>query len=228
MCNQACIDFGKTHLREEDIRGKDVIEVGSFDFNGSLRSTVEALQPAQYIGVDIHPGKGVDQVCRAEDLVRRFGHDRFDLLICTELLEHVNNWKKTVGNFKNILKPEGIIIITTRSKGFGYHGWPFDFWRYEISDMERIFSDFVIEVAEKDPSMTGIFIKAKKPKNFIENRLDAHRLYSIELNRRSTIAESAIYFPMFFIIRLISNEWPERVKQTEAYKKFKAWKKARF
>jgi len=228
MCNQACIDFAKAYLSEDDVKRKDVIEVGAFDVNGSLRSVVEALQPARYTGVDIKPGKGVDQVCRAENLVRRFGNSSFDVIICTELVEHIRNWKTAISNFKNILRPKGIIIITTRSKGFGYHGFPFDFWRYEISDLESIFSDFVIETAQKDPEMLGVFVKARKPKNFIENNLDKYELYSIEFNRKSTIVESSLYFPLFFAIRIISKEWPERFKQTEAYKKFKIWKKSIF
>lgn len=216
MCHQSCIDFGKKYLNEEDVRGKHVIEVGSLNVNGSLRSTVETFCPAKYIGVDIQPGKGVNQVCKAEHLVRRFGRNRFDVLICTELLEHANNWKRTISNFKNVLKPEGIMIITTRSKGFGYHGFPYDFWRYEISDMERIFSDSIIETIEKDTLSAGVFIKVKKPMGFIENKLGAYRLYSIEFKRRSTIIESTLYFPLFFIIRQIFREWPRRRKQAKA------------
>ncbi|MFH1442167.1 MAG: methyltransferase domain-containing protein [Candidatus Omnitrophota bacterium] len=226
MCHEACIDFGKINLRVEDVKDKDVIEVGASDLNGSLRSTIEALGPKKYVGVDIQSGKGVDIICKAEDLIRYFGSNKFDVLIATEVIEHVSDWEKVISNFKNILKPNGVIIITTRSKGFHYHGFPFDFWRYELSDMEYIFSDFIIEVAEKDPLALGIFIKARKPENFIENNLSTYRLYSIDLNKKSTVREIALCFPFFYIIRTVTNKWPEAIKKTEAYKKFKAWKKA--
>ena len=63
MCNAACIEFGKRHLREKDIRGKSVIEVGALDVNGSLRSVVQTFGPGNYIGVDIKEGRGVDLIC---------------------------------------------------------------------------------------------------------------------------------------------------------------------
>jgi len=194
LCSQNCIDFGKENLKEKDIRGKSVIEVGSYDVNGSLRPIAEAFGPGYYVGVDIQMGPGVDQICKAEDLISKFGRNKFDVLICTELLEHVRNWKKVIHNIKQVIKPDGVVLITTRSKGFGYHGYPFDFWRYETSDMQHIFSDFNIKLVEKDSEAPGILFMARKPHTFAKNRLTNYKLYSIIQNKRSSIIITSIYW----------------------------------
>jgi len=187
MCHNSCIEFGKAQLKEEYVRGKSIIEVGSFDFNGSLRSIAEAFNPSLYVGVDIQSGPGVDQICKAEDLISKMGVNKFDVLICTELLEHVKNWKKVIHNCKHIVKPGGIVLITTRSKGYRYHGGPFDFWRYQMSDMEFIFRDFDIEVLEKDNQLPGVFLVARKPECFVELNPRGLKLFSITLNKRCSI-----------------------------------------
>lgn len=110
--------------------------------------------------------------------------ESFDVVISTELLEHVRNWKKVVSNIKNICKPNGIILITTRSYGHGYHTYPTDFWRYEFLDLKYIFSDCLIEILEKDYATPRMFMKAKKPEYFIENDLSNYLLYSIIDDRR--------------------------------------------
>jgi SAM-dependent methyltransferase len=184
MCNSACIQFVKKNLKESDITGKSVIEVGSLDINGTLRPIVEVYKPALYTGVDLFNGPGVDIVCDAKELIDIFGQERFDLLISTEMVEHVLDWKKIITNFKNILKPSGVLLITTRSKGFFYHGYPYDFWRYELEDMKEIFSDFEIISLEKDLEAPGIFMVARKPVFFVENDLSPLSLYSMIKFRR--------------------------------------------
>ena len=183
MCNAYCILFGAVHLKPEEVRGRRVLEVGSRDTNGSLRPLIESYRPAQYTGIDIQEGPGVDELCKAEDMLDVFGKDSFDVVISTELLEHVLNWKKVINNFKNVCKMDGIIMITTRSYGCPYHGHPYDFWRYEIEDMNHIFSDCAIEKVDIDP-VKGVFAKIRKPQNFVINDLADHKLYSILLNQR--------------------------------------------
>ncbi|MDJ1185070.1 class I SAM-dependent methyltransferase [Roseofilum casamattae] len=184
MCDKSCIDFANNHLKSADIQGKSVIEVGAYDINGSLRSMVENFQPSSYKGVDIAMGPGVDEVCNAEDLVSHYGSGQFDLLICTEVVEHVQNWRSVFSNLKQIVKPGGVLLLTTRSKGFPFHSAPADYWRYQVSDMEVIFSDFSIEVLEKDPDQPGVFVKARKPDNFDEKDLTDYQLYSIVKHKR--------------------------------------------
>jgi hypothetical protein len=85
---------------------------------------------------------------------------------------------------KAVLKPGGLIYITTCSRGFPYHAYPHDYWRYEIEDMKKIFGDFEIITLEKDWQDPGVFLKARKPTNWSPNDLSQIELYSIIVGRR--------------------------------------------
>jgi len=179
MCHSSCIIFGAVNLKKEEIAGKRVIELGACEVNGSLRPLIESYGPAEYVGVDIVAGPGVDVVCPAEKVLEKFGPASFDIVITTEMLEHVRDWRTAISNIKNICRPNGIILITTRSIGFIYHAHPHDFWRYETSDLERIFADCQIEKLESDKMDPGVFLKARKPADFIETDLRPISLFSI-------------------------------------------------
>lgn len=179
MCHPSCIVFGAINLTKEDIQRKRVLEIGSYDVNGSIRSLVESLSPSEYMGVDLQEGPGVDLVCSAEELLNCFPLESFDVVISTEMIEHVKDWKKVISNIKNVCKKGGIILLTTRSYGFPYHPSPTDFWRFEIDDMETIFSDCEILTLEKDREFPGVFIKIRKPIDFKEKDLSNYELYSI-------------------------------------------------
>jgi SAM-dependent methyltransferase len=196
--NINCIVFGASKLREKEVTGMRVMEVGSCDINGSLRPIVESWKPAEYVGVDIEKGPGVDVVCRAEDLDGYFPKDSFDIVISTEMIEHIEDWRKAVSSIKAVCKPQGIILITTRSIGFRYHGFPHDFWRYTSEDMEEIFSDCDILALEKDTDTKGVFIKARKKEDFVERDLSTHMLYSIVANKRvKEISKADFFRPRF-------------------------------
>lgn len=184
MCTQACLEFVRDNLRPDEVTGRAVLEVGSLDVNGSVRPIVSAFYPASYVGVDLQEGRGVDEVCDATELVLRFGQNSFDVVISTEMLEHVRDWRTVVSQLKRVLKPGGLLLVTTRSRGFPYHGFPFDFWRYEPGDVEALFADFQIERIETDKTLPGVLFKARKPPQFVENEMSRHALYSVILNDR--------------------------------------------
>jgi len=184
MCHESCIAFGKKAIQKNEIEGKMIIEVGSYNVNGSLRKDIESFKPAKYVGVDMKLGPCVDSICDAENLIEVFGKEVFDVVISTELMEHVSDWKKVISNLKNICVPGGIILISTRSKGFGYHGYPYDFWRYEVEDMKEIFSDCKILILESDSQAPGVFIKVQKPIDFKEKDLSKINLYNMLTGQR--------------------------------------------
>ena len=135
MCHPACLQFVKQSLSADDVAGRRVIEVGSFDASGHPRRDIEALRPTEYLGVDIRKGPGVDTLCKAEDLVDQLGNESADLVIALDLLEHVEDWRVMLSNLKQICRPDGVIVITARSPGSPYQGSPRDYWRFGIEDL---------------------------------------------------------------------------------------------
>jgi SAM-dependent methyltransferase len=215
MCHPSCIEFGRAHLSEADVMNKKVIEVGALDLNGSLRPSVESLRPSSYLGVDIVKGAGVDELCDITDLVARYGKESFDLVICTEVIEHVRDWRKAISNLKHVLKPEGVLLLTTRSLGFPQHCFPADYWRYEVEDIRALFSDLSIEVIENDPQMPGVFLKAHRPLAFAERKPNAHGLYSMILGRRRrriSNVDILLFKARMTLRRVLSRVLPRRLR----------------
>jgi SAM-dependent methyltransferase len=184
VCNVSSLAFGVRSLEREAIEGRHVLEVGSLDVNGGLRSVLEHYGPAEYVGVDLVAGSGVDVVCRGEDLVERFGKERFDVVVATEVLEHVRDWRALVRNVKGVCRPHGRIVLTTRSPGFPFHGYPHDFWRFTRDDFRTIFSDCDIEALEDDGTAPGVFLSAVKPGRFVPSDLSGIPIHSVVTNSR--------------------------------------------
>ena len=187
MCNEQVLNFARSVLKPEDIEDRRVLDVGSYDYNGSFRPIAAKLHPREYIGVDLTPGPGVDEVCGADDLVEHFGAESFDCVLCTEMLEHVVDWRSAIWNLKSVLRPGGTLVVTTRSRGFQFHGYPGDYWRYELHDFRLIFADMSIETLRSDsPGSPGVFLRARRtgsPLTTVD--LSAVALYSIVRRRRS-------------------------------------------
>jgi hypothetical protein len=94
------------------------------------------------------------------------------------------DWRLVINNMKMVLKCGGFIYLTTLSRGFPYHAYLHDYWRYEPSDIARIFRDFEIIRLEADWEAPGVFLKARKPMNWRLVDLNGIALYSVILGRR--------------------------------------------
>jgi hypothetical protein len=140
--------------------------------------------PRSYVGVDIRPGPGVDIVCPAENLNRQFGDQAFDIVFATEVVEHIRDWRTAIENMMNLVRIGGVLLLTTRSPGYPYHGSPHDYWRYDASSFRAIFQGWSVVALEDDPHRPGIFVSARKLEHKSPN-LGWVELYSVALGRRS-------------------------------------------
>jgi SAM-dependent methyltransferase len=120
-----------------------VLEIGACDVNGQIRDVFADAQ--EYIGVDIAEGRNVDMVVNGHDTLTKFGPQSFDLVLCLETLEHDDLPHVTIGNIRELVKLDGILIVSTPTTGFPEHRYPRDYWRF-MPDAYRdiIFKDFMI------------------------------------------------------------------------------------
>lgn len=95
--------------------GKRVLEVGSYNVNGSVRPLFAG---AAYTGLDVRDGPGVDVV---RD-IRDYQAAPFDLIVCCETLEHDAKPHEMIRAMRDLLAPGGTLILTAAASERTPHG----------------------------------------------------------------------------------------------------------
>jgi SAM-dependent methyltransferase len=164
MCHPSVFEWTDKILTEEMVSGKRVLECGSFDVNGSVKPRVESFDPEYLVGIDIRQGPKVDVIMDVVDLPDSDLED-FDVVVSTEMLEHVEDWRGAIHGMLSVIKPGGDLILTTRAPGFPVHDYPGDHWRYTTDDMFEIFGVEGLEIVENTrdwhPGHPGVFVHVR-------------------------------------------------------------------
>ena len=198
MCNIDTYRWVARNVSRDEIVGKRIVEVGSYDVNGSLRDVLGLLQPAEYMGVDIVEGPGVDKICRAENLVETFGEQSFDVVVTSSSMEHIEDWRTALSNMKRVCKNGGMLLFIAPSD-WPFHEYPGDFWRYGPEDIREIFSDFDVLLLEEDKDIPSlVYAKLEKPESFSEADIANYKLFSVVANQRIVQHTPDLYKRIYF------------------------------
>lgn len=89
--------------------------------------------------IDILDGPGVDVVGDAHELSRHYELDSFDFVHSASVFEHLIMPWKVVLEINRILKPGGLVFISTHQT-IGLHDAPWDYWRFSESCWDGLFN----------------------------------------------------------------------------------------
>lgn len=103
-----------------------VIEIGSQDVNGSLRSLIPSS--FDYVGVDFVPGRNVDVVL-SDPYILPFETDSTDIIISSSCFEHSEMFWLVFLEVMRVLKQKGLFYLNAPSNG-PFHRHPVDCWRF--------------------------------------------------------------------------------------------------
>lgn len=121
MAHKEQIQFCKwVRAKHPDLfRRTNIIDVGSHDINGNNRQFF--TRPCQYMGIDVYPGKNVDWVGPAHEILPTVKYQP-DVIISTEMLEHDKYWESSLAAMYATLRPGGLLVITCAGVGRPEHG----------------------------------------------------------------------------------------------------------
>ena len=152
---------GKQNLHPDTVRGRiqNFIDANAHLIKGDVLE-IGALRPHEvawwtdnkgrygdkcnsWLGIDIAPGIGVDVVHPKETILigEILGDNedinKFDCIICSEVLEHVPDPVRLMAESRTLLKTGGILILTTLF-AFPYHAYPNDYFRYSEQGLRYV------------------------------------------------------------------------------------------
>ena len=97
-----------------------------------------AERASEYVGVDVVPQPAAKLVGRVEELPVEDG--AFDLVLCTQVLEHCDDPARAVAELRRVTAPGGRVLASTHGVQV-YHPSPQDYWRWTYAGLERLFSE---------------------------------------------------------------------------------------
>ncbi|MBW4646114.1 MAG: bifunctional 2-polyprenyl-6-hydroxyphenol methylase/3-demethylubiquinol 3-O-methyltransferase UbiG [Goleter apudmare HA4340-LM2] len=210
--NQARFDFFANYV--PNWRGVQVLDIGC---GGGLACEFLAKQDASVTGIDL----SLKSIQVAQEHAQRnqlkidyywgiaeelpFDNNKFDVVLCFDVLEHVGDWKKVIFESFRVLKPEGLFLFDTINKTFksrlvmiwlleyvlkqiplGLHDWHKFIKSNELFDMLRdngfrdiIFKGFDLTGGTNLKNLSNIVFKRFKN--------DSKTLFEIAINEDTSV-----------------------------------------
>ncbi len=120
--------FVQTYLNKEYGSHIRVLDIGSYDVNGSYRCLFEDAR-FEYVGLDMEHGPNVDICPQNAYSWDEINPESFDVVISGQALEHIEFPWVTLTEIARVLRPGGLMAILA-PQGIKYHPYPTDCYRY--------------------------------------------------------------------------------------------------
>lgn len=134
-----------------------VLEVGSKEY-GSTASFRDFYSGAEYVGLDMAEGAGVDLVTDLTKTIGPLKERHFALGICCSVLEHVAKPWLFAANLTRVIRPGGVLYMSVPWV-WRYHAYPDDYFRFSHRGVISLFEEFEWSTPHYSTSVPGEFLE---------------------------------------------------------------------
>jgi len=106
------------------------------------------------VGLDIRPSPNVDIVADAHSIP--LPDNQFDVVLCTEVLEHLHTPQKAIDEMRRVLKPGGALILTTRFIS-PIHDAPGDYFRFTKYGLAHLLREWDVVSLQEETTTAETF-----------------------------------------------------------------------
>lgn len=150
------------------------------------------------INLDIDPDRNPDFVCDVTNPQLDAGC--FDVIVMCEVLEHTSDPHAAVKGLKHLLRPSGLLILSTPFI-FPIHGRPFDYFRFTKYGLALLFKEWGdLNVTERNNWAEAI--------NVLFARIAFEKSRSARIGGRILLLFAVLISPLAYIVgRLIKTDF---------------------
>lgn len=123
---------------EHDKNGIKLLDIAPQDHAGAK----QFFKKAELFTADIDENSGADYIIDiCENNSDKIPDGSFDVIVCTEVIEHTLNPFKAVAEINRLLKPGGVLLMSTPFD-FRIHGPLPDCWRFTEHGLRALLHDY--------------------------------------------------------------------------------------
>jgi SAM-dependent methyltransferase len=118
-----------------------IVEFGSFQIPIQVDyADMRLFFPGkEYLGCDMRPGPGVDRIEDLHDIT--MPTESAGTILILDTLEHVEYPRKALEQVYRVLKPDGIVLVTS-VLNYPIHDFPNDYWRFTPEGLKSLLKSF--------------------------------------------------------------------------------------
>ncbi len=124
-----------------------VYEFGSLQVKGQegFADLRPLFKGKEYVGCDMRPGRGVDRILDLHAI--ELPDESAGTVLLLDTLEHVEFPRKALAEIHRILKPGGILVMSSTMR-FPIHDHPHDYWRFTPEAFRSLLKPFATVIVE--------------------------------------------------------------------------------
>lgn len=100
----------------------------------------------KYVGVDVGNNPKAEHIIEPGEKLK-FGNEEFDVVLSSQVLEHVEDVSSYLSECNRVLKPGGILFLSTHGT-WQYHASPYDYYRWTSLGLKTVISKHKFEVID--------------------------------------------------------------------------------